>query len=81
MNFDSLFTVPIGDLILYFVAFILSLSIHEAAHATTSYWFGDDTARLQGRISNYTLVTGGVGAAVFAALGLACVRAAGTADG
>ena len=51
MNFDSLFTVPIGDLILYFVAFILSLSIHEAAHATTSYWFGDDTARLQGRIS------------------------------
>lgn len=51
MNFDSLFTVSIGDLILYFVAFILSLSIHEAAHAVTSYWFGDDTARLQGRIS------------------------------
>lgn len=51
MNFDSLFTVPIGDLILYFVAFILSLSVHEAAHAVTSYWFGDDTARLQGRIS------------------------------
>ena len=51
MNLDSLFTVPIGDLILYFVAFILSLSVHEAAHAVTSYWFGDDTARLQGRIS------------------------------
>ncbi|MEK7831296.1 MAG: site-2 protease family protein, partial [Acidobacteriota bacterium] len=51
MNFDSLFNVPIGDLILYFVAFIFSLSLHESAHAITSYWFGDDTARLQGRIS------------------------------
>ncbi|MGH9801681.1 MAG: site-2 protease family protein [Blastocatellia bacterium] len=51
MNFDSLFTVPIGDLILYFIAFIFSLSVHESAHAVTSYWFGDDTARLQGRIS------------------------------
>ncbi|MBP6822759.1 MAG: site-2 protease family protein [Acidobacteria bacterium] len=51
MNFDSLFTVPIGDLILYFVAFIFSLSVHESAHAITSYWFGDDTAQLQGRIS------------------------------
>lgn len=51
MNFDSLFTIPIGDLILYFVAFIFSLSVHESAHAVTSYWFGDDTAQLQGRIS------------------------------
>jgi Zn-dependent protease len=48
---DSLFTVPIADLVLYFIAFILSLSVHESAHALTSYWFGDDTGRLQGRIS------------------------------
>ncbi|MBO0860581.1 MAG: site-2 protease family protein [Chloracidobacterium sp.] len=48
---DSLFTIQIGDLIFYFIAFILSLSVHESAHALTSYWFGDDTARLQGRIS------------------------------
>jgi Zn-dependent protease len=48
---DSLFTIQIGDLIFYFIAFILSLSIHESAHALTSYWFGDDTGRLQGRIS------------------------------
>ncbi len=51
MNFDSLFNIPIGDLIFYFIAFILSLSVHESAHALTSYWFGDDTGRLQGRIS------------------------------
>jgi Zn-dependent protease len=48
---DSLFTIQIGDLIFYFIAFILSLSIHESAHALTSYWFGDDTGHLQGRIS------------------------------
>ena len=48
---DSLFNIQIGDLIFYFIAFILSLSIHESAHALTSYWFGDDTGRLQGRIS------------------------------
>lgn len=51
MNLDSLFTVPIFDLVFYFIAFILSLSVHESAHALTSYWFGDDTGRLQGRIS------------------------------
>jgi Zn-dependent protease len=48
---DSIFTVQIGDLIFYFIAFILSLSVHESAHALTSYWFGDDTGHLQGRIS------------------------------
>jgi Zn-dependent protease len=44
-------TIQIGDLIFYFIAFILSLSVHESAHALTSYWFGDDTGHLQGRIS------------------------------
>lgn len=51
MNLDSLFTVPLGDLLFYFIAFILSLSVHESAHALTSYWFGDDTGYMQGRIS------------------------------
>jgi Zn-dependent protease len=48
---ESIFTIQIGDLIFYFIAFILSLSVHESAHALTSYWFGDDTGHLQGRIS------------------------------
>jgi Zn-dependent protease len=56
LNFDSLFTVPIGDLIFYFITFILSLSVHESAHALTSDWFGDDTGRVQGRISLNPLV-------------------------
>src|SRR5436190_14805769 len=33
------------------VALIFSLSVHESAHAWTSNYFGDDFARLQGRIS------------------------------
>lgn len=41
----------IGQFILYMVALIFSLSVHESAHAWTSNQFGDDLARLQGRIS------------------------------
>jgi Zn-dependent protease len=42
---------PIGDIILWFVVFLFSLSFHESAHAWTSERFGDDTGRLQGRIT------------------------------
>jgi Zn-dependent protease len=41
----------IGQFILYMVALIFSLSLHESAHAWMSNQFGDDLARLQGRIS------------------------------
>src|SRR5882762_966834 len=41
----------VGQFILYMVALIFSLSVHESAHAWTSNYFGDDLARLQGRIS------------------------------
>src|SRR5260370_35456096 len=41
----------IGQFVLYMVALIFSLSVHESAHAWTSNYFGDDLARLQGRIS------------------------------
>ena len=47
-NLDS---GAIGQFILYMVALIFSLSVHESAHAWTSNYFGDDLARLQGRIS------------------------------
>jgi Zn-dependent protease len=30
---------------------LLSMTLHEAMHAFTSYWLGDDTARLQGRLT------------------------------
>ncbi|HVF51034.1 MAG TPA: site-2 protease family protein [Pyrinomonadaceae bacterium] len=44
-NFD------IGQFILYMVALIFSLSLHEAGHAWMSNRFGDDLARSQGRIT------------------------------
>ena len=41
----------IGQFILYMVALVFSLSLHEAGHAWMSNRFGDDLARSQGRIS------------------------------
>jgi Zn-dependent protease len=41
----------IGQFILYMVALVFSLSLHEAGHAWMSHRFGDDLARSQGRIS------------------------------
>jgi Zn-dependent protease len=41
----------IAQFILFMVALVFSLSVHESAHAWMSNHFGDDLARLQGRIS------------------------------
>jgi Zn-dependent protease len=43
--------IDIGFILIWFVVFLFSLSFHEAAHAWTSERFGDDTGRLQGRIT------------------------------
>jgi len=43
--------LDIGQLIIYMVVLIFAISAHEAAHAWMSYRFGDDTARLLGRIT------------------------------
>jgi Zn-dependent protease len=43
--------IDFGFVIIWFVVFLFSLSFHEAAHAWTSEKFGDDTGRLQGRIT------------------------------
>src|SRR6266849_2683572 len=47
-NIDS---NTISQFILYMVALVFSLSVHESAHAWMLNRFGDDLARLQGRIS------------------------------
>ena len=47
MNLELL----IPKLVIYMVVLLLAISAHEAAHAWMSYKFGDDTARLLGRIS------------------------------
>ncbi len=38
-------------LFLYFVPMVLSLTVHECAHALSAYWLGDDTAKLRGRLT------------------------------
>ena len=43
--------IDVGNLIIFFIVLLFSLSFHEAAHAWTSEKFGDDTGRLQGRIT------------------------------
>jgi Zn-dependent protease len=40
-----------GDILLWFIVFLFSLSFHESAHAWTSERFGDYTGRYQGRIT------------------------------
>ena len=47
-NIDS---NTIAQFILFMVALVFSLSVHESAHAWMSSRFGDDLARSQGRIS------------------------------
>jgi Zn-dependent protease len=47
-NIDS---NAVAQFILFMVALIFSLSVHESAHAWMSDRFGDDLARLQGRIT------------------------------
>lgn len=43
------------DIVIYIVAIIgiilISMTLHEAMHAFVSYWLGDDTAKLQGRLT------------------------------
>lgn len=59
----------IGQFILFMVALIFSLSVHESAHAWMSNRFGDDLARLQGRISlNPTVHVDPIGTLLFPAI-------------
>ena len=41
----------LSNLIIYMVVWIFAVSIHEAAHAWTSWKFGDDTAYMLGRVT------------------------------
>src|SRR6478752_4718560 len=43
--------MDIGYIILIIIIILLSMTLHEAMHAFTSFWLGDDTAKLQGRLT------------------------------
>ncbi len=38
-------------ILIVIIVILVSMTIHEAMHAYTSYWLGDDTAKLSGRLS------------------------------
>jgi Zn-dependent protease len=44
-------SLDVTTIIVLLVVLIISITIHEAMHAFTSYWLGDDTAKLEGRIT------------------------------
>lgn len=57
---DSLFSITdilvfmdinVTYIVIVISVVLVSMTFHEAMHAFTSYWLGDDTARLQGRLT------------------------------
>ncbi len=43
--------MDITYIIVVIVVILLSMTLHEAMHAFVGYWLGDDTAKLQGRLT------------------------------
>lgn len=43
--------LQIGTLLIVFGSLVVAITIHEAMHAFTGHWLGDDTAHREGRIS------------------------------
>jgi Zn-dependent protease len=43
--------IDLGYILIVISVILVSMTFHEAMHAFTSYWLGDDTARLLGRLS------------------------------
>src|SRR4051794_22399970 len=40
-----------NTLLIVLVSLVISITLHEMMHAFASYWLGDDTAHVMGRIS------------------------------
>ncbi len=43
--------VGLVSLVFVLISILISMTLHEAMHAFTGYWLGDDTAYLHGRVS------------------------------
>lgn len=44
-------SLPLDEIIVFFVSLLIGLSLHEAMHAFTAHWLGDDTAYEAGRLT------------------------------
>ena len=49
--YTGLMNIDFGYILIVISVILVSMTFHEAMHAFTSYWLGDDTARLMGRLS------------------------------
>lgn len=43
--------MDIGYIVIVIAVVLLSMTVHEAMHAFVGYWLGDDTAKLEGRLT------------------------------
>lgn len=46
-----LFGIDLWYIVTVIAVILISMTLHEAMHAYTSYWLGDDTAKAQGRLT------------------------------
>ena len=49
--YTGLMNIDLGYILIVISVILVSMTFHEAMHAFTSDWLGDDTARLHGRLS------------------------------
>lgn len=47
----ALMSMDLESIVIYVLAVILAMSVHETAHGLVSYWLGDSTAKRNGRLS------------------------------
>jgi Zn-dependent protease len=47
---DGFISSPLGIAVIIFTV-LVSITVHEAMHAFTAHWLGDDTAQMQGRLT------------------------------
>jgi Zn-dependent protease len=51
LRYTWLVDTSLQSLVILFIVLLASMSVHEMMHAFASNWLGDDTARLQGRLT------------------------------
>jgi Zn-dependent protease len=51
IGYTTYVDASLQSIVILFVVLLASMSIHEMMHAFASNWLGDDTARLQGRLT------------------------------
>lgn len=49
--FSMIESLSLFSIVIVLVTLVVSITLHEAMHAFTGYWLGDDTAKHEGRIS------------------------------